>query len=394
MKIEQYETKTGDKGYILKGAFIGTDKLTGKQVRTTIRGKSKKEVERKLNLKKREFEDNGYTKEVKCDIKNGSELIDNWLEYYKDSGIRDATFYQISVQINKHIRPLIGDIKLDNITPKLMSIKVNQFKKNIKNELKGYDNMLSRMKTILQYGVEQEFLKSNPMANIKTGKDKKDRSVDKKEKELKYYNKEQIDQIRNSLQSYPESGSIHDMAFVTYIQILLFTGARASEILALTWSDIDFNNKTMNIDKTLSNQGKITETPKTDAGIRTIELNTMTTSVLKKWRGLLFENCLKFGITRPSMIFYNISKDTNYSYRHFLDKYRTFCKKNGLPYLRGLHAFRHTYATMHVASGEDYKTLQEILGHEKIAMTMDRYAKALPENKRKATENAIKFMTT
>lgn len=65
MNIQLYETKDGNKKYILKGAYIGTDSLTGGQVRTTIRGKSEREVRRKCEIKIREFEDNGFTKQKK-----------------------------------------------------------------------------------------------------------------------------------------------------------------------------------------------------------------------------------------------------------------------------------------------------------------------------------------
>ena len=49
---------------------------------------------------------------------------------------------------------------------------------------------------------------------------------------------------------------------------------------------------------------------------------------------------------------------------------------------------------MYIASGGDFKTLQARLGHEDLTMTMNLYAKALPEVERKAVDNAILFMTT
>ena len=63
-------------------------------------------------------------------------------------------------------------------------------------------------------------------------------------------------------------------------------------------------------------------------------------------------------------------------------------------YLNGLHCFRHTHATMDVAAGGDFKTLQTRLGHSDISMTMNLYANALPEIERKAVENTLIFMTT
>jgi len=396
MNIKEYQKQDGSKGYKLNGAYIGIDSVTGEQVRTSIRGKSKAEIKRKLALKIREFEDNGSTKQAKVKIKTCNELIDLWLEYYKDSGIRTATYKQINLKINKHVRPLIADIKLDKLSHTLMAIKVTEFKKQIKGKLESYNTELAYMKAIFNFGVEKEFIKSNPMANIRTGKDKQDKSQDKakRKKQIKYYNKEQIKKILDGFQPLVDSNSINDIVFVTYHKLLLFTGARASELLALEWSDIDFKAKTMSIDKTLSDAGKRIELPKTDTGIRTIELDQMAIDTLKQWQNLLYENCLKFGISKPVIVFYNISRQTNYLYAFLRLKYKNFCSKHDIPYLNGLHCFRHTHATMYVASGGDFKTLQARLGHEDISMTMNLYANALPEIERKAVENTLKFMIT
>jgi len=396
MNIKQYKKQDGSKGYLLSGAYIGTDVITGEQVRTNIRGKSEKEVKQKLALKIREFENNGSTKQGKTKIKDCSELIDLWFEYYKDSGIRVTTYNKIQLKINKHIRPLIGDIKLEKLSHSLMNIKVTEFKKQIKGKLKNYNSELAYMKAILQYAVEKEFIKSNPMANIRTGIDKQDKSQDKakRKKQVKHYNKEQIKKIFDSLQPLFDSNNINDGAFATYIKVLLLTGARASEALALDWADIDFKKQTLNIDKTLSDSGRRIELPKTDTGIRVIELDQMAIATLKQWQNLLYGTCLKFGISKPIKVFYNIEADTNYRYGRFVTAYNVFCSKHDIPYLNGLHCFRHTHATMYVASGGDFKTLQARLGHEDISMTMNLYANALPEIERKAVENTLKFMTT
>ena len=391
MNIQQYELADGTKKWVLKGAYIGTDVITGKQIRSTIRGRTQREVRQKLALKIREFEDNDGTKIAKVKIKNCNELIDLYLEHYKESGIKIATYNQISKKINKHIRPLIGDIKLDKLSHTLIDIQVTEFKKQIKNKLKNYNTELAYMKAIFKFAVGKEYLKSNPMANISTSKDKKDKSSSA-EKQIRYYQKSQINGIINTLELKLKTNSIHYLAFVTYIKILLLTGARPSEQLALNWSDIDFKNSTMNIAKTISDNGRIVGTPKSDAGFRKITLDDLAIVTLKQWQQSLYDRCLALGIKKPNTVFYNVVKDKYYLYDTMLDWYNDFCIENDIPYLGGLHCFRHTHATMYVASGGDFKTLQARLGHEDISMTMNLYADALPEIERKATENAINFM--
>lgn len=73
----------------------------------------------------------------------------------------------------------------------------------------------------------------------------------------------------------------------TLFRVLAFCGLRRGECLALTWDDIDFSDKTMRINKTLTQgvKGKqIVQAPKTRKGRRTIVLDEFTIVTLKKWR--------------------------------------------------------------------------------------------------------------
>ena len=149
----------------------------------------------------------------------------------------------------------------------------------------------------------------------------------------------------------------------------------------------------MQITKTISNKNKNIEPPKTKCSIRTIELDDGTIKTLKQWRKMQLTKCWELGSNKqPKIIFYSIAKGTYYQYCNMLRMHMDFCENTNIPYLGGLHCFRHTHATMYVNAGVDYKILQERLGHEDISMTMNVYAKALPENKRTALDNVVTFM--
>ena len=394
MKIQEYKLKSGERRYILKGAYIGVDSITGEEIRGTIRGKTKTEVRHKLDRKISEFKANGNTKIAKVNISTCNELIDIWLESYEKSGIRESSFETIRSQ-TRRIRPLIGDIRLEKLSSTLMHIKADEFKEKAKSEgYKKYEVILRTIKRIFQFGVSRKYLQINPMEVCSTKRDKIDLDIENTTSKIEFYDKKQIKQIFDCFEHFQNS-DINDVAFATFIKILFLSGARANEILCLNWSDIDFKARNLSITKTYSSRKRLIRPPKSKAGVRTIELDETSIELLKAWKKTLYEKCLMFGITSPSLVFLNISSRNHansYHYNHMLERYQEFCCNNNIEYLGGLHCFRHTYATMYIAAGGDFKTLQTRLGHETISMTMDLYAKALPEIERRAVDETLKFL--
>ena len=82
LNIKEYKTKSGEVRYILRGAYIGTDVLTGKQVRTSITGRTKKDIKVKLSRLQNEFIKNGCTKKIKV-LKTFEEVAESFFELYK-----------------------------------------------------------------------------------------------------------------------------------------------------------------------------------------------------------------------------------------------------------------------------------------------------------------------
>jgi integrase len=156
-----------------------------------------------------------------------------------------------------------------------------------------------------------------------------------------------------------------------FILLLLYTGMRKSEILALTKSDIDKENFTISVNKTLTfkvNQSTIKNTPKTTAGIRTVPILTPLRNVLFNYTESieteqLFTNTLGNTLTQTA-------------YRRMWEK---FTKAMGETDLTA-HNFRHNFATTLYDAGVDVKTAQSILGHTSIQVTLDIYTK-LSESK-------------
>lgn len=165
--------------------------------------------------------------------------------------------------------------------------------------------------------------------------------------------------------------------------ILLGTGLRISEFCGLTDRDIDFENRTINVDHQLQYSGKKSyriETPKTDNGIRKIPMSDRVLEALQRvlknrkssdftvdgYTGFLF---LTRNGTPQNYINYDIM------FRKLVEKYNQN-HKEALPAVTTPHTLRHTFCTNMANAGMNPKALQYLMGHANITMTLNYYAHA------------------
>ena len=165
------------------------------------------------------------------------------------------------------------------------------------------------------------------------------------------------------------------------IYILFHTGLRISEFVGLTISDLDMKNKTIRIDHQLQRKSdgtKYIETTKTNAGTRVLP---MEDDVYACFQRILANR--KPPLVEPTIDGYSgflfLDKDDRPSvamhwehyFKHAWQKYNSIYKEE-LPLITP-HVCRHTYCTNKAKSGMNPKTLQYLMGHSEISVTMDTY---------------------
>lgn len=165
--------------------------------------------------------------------------------------------------------------------------------------------------------------------------------------------------------------------------ILLGTGLRISEFCGLTESDIDFENRTINVDHQLQYSGKKSyriEIPKTENGIRKIPMSDRVLEALQRvlqnrknsnftvdgYTGFLF-------LTRNGTPQACINYDA--MFRKLVEKYNKN-HEEALPAVTTPHTLRHTFCTNMANAGMNPKALQYLMGHANITMTLNYYAHA------------------
>lgn len=192
--------------------------------------------------------------------------------------------------------------------------------------------------------------------------------------------------------------NIKDNPYKLIFLTALYSGLRQSELLALTWDDIDFEknilsvNKIAKYQKIINREGTgenkiIVQTPKSISSIRKVPIPQTLANILKQHRAELNKKKLLVGksFNSKNLIFYN-PKGDYYSgkliYYYFTKSINDINKtiKNKLPVIT-FHDLRHTYATRLFELGENPKTVQELLGHSNISITLNIYTHVMDETK-------------
>ena len=384
MNITEYKKKNGATVY-RASVYLGVDKLTGKKARTTVTANTKKGVKIKAREAVNAFAANGYSVKEKPTITTYRELVALWWESYKNT-IKPNSQQSMEGIVRLHILPVFGDYKLDKLTTPIIQQQVNKWadkaNKGEKGAYANYSFLNNINRRILQYGVTMQAIQHNPARDVIIP-----RKQQNKEHKVKFFSNQELKQFLDYLEDLDQSSYENFFDYVLY-KTLLASGCRIGEALALEWSDIDLKKGTISISKTL-NRYQETNTPKSKAGLREIDIDKATISLLKQYKKRQQVQSWQLGRSE-GIVFTPFT--TKYAYACLLRKrLQGHFKNAGVPDI-SFHGFRHTHATIMLYAGIEAKDLQYRLGHSNISMTLNTYVHATKEGAKKAVsifESAI-----
>lgn len=376
MNITEYKKKNGTTVY-RASVYLGVDKLTGKKARTTVTASTKKGVKIKAREAVNAFAANGYSVKEKPTITTYRELVALWWESYKNT-IKPNSQQSMEGIVRLHILPVFGDYKLDKLTTPIIQQQVNKWadkaNKGEKGSYANYSFLNNINRRILQYGVTMQAIQHNPARDVIIP-----RKQQNKEHKVKFFSNQELKQFLDYLEDLDQSSYENFFDYVLY-KTLLASGCRIGEALALEWPDIDLKKGTISISKTL-NRYQETNTPKSKAGLREIDIDKATVSLLKQYKKRQQVQSWQLGRSE-GIVFTPFT--TKYAYACLLRKrLQSHFKAAGVPDI-SFHGFRHTHATIMLYAGIEAKDLQYRLGHSNISMTLNTYVHATKEGAKKA----------
>lgn len=347
-----------------------------------------------------------------------SDYLNYWYENYCELNLKYNTRRTYKAIMDKYLKPELGKYRLSLLT----SVKLNSFIVELCNKYSFkkayYNNILKVLKNCFRIATDvYGFIRYNPALTIKLPK-----IEDNNDFQKHLYNKNEINII---LERFKDDDTF-TCAFITSC----FTGMRTGEVCSLTWDDIDFTNRVINVkhtvyDKPDDGKGRwYIGTTKTKQGIRQINMsitlyNTLTNykkkqQYLKEVFGneyytYYFEKVLnKYGKVTEKRIIQNegnilqINKadmvftrpNGKYVGRNILNyPFKIIHKELGIENCR-FYDLRGSYATINLRNGTEIRDVADILGHKYIETTENFYISSTDENKKNVSNVFDSLMTS
>ncbi len=253
----------------------------------------------------------------------------------------------------KHLKLIenkkINDLNLNDYNKLLKYLESLNFTTDYKNKILGL------LKQIIVFSNKYYNTDTQILKFIETLKDNKIK------KEMLFYTYDEYIKFENV---------IEDFNWKTFFKTLYYMGLRQGEIQALTWKDINFENKTISINKSLTSKIKginwQVSTPKTKSSVRTLPLFETVLNDLKT----MYNNAQEYkDFSNEWFIFGNSIpyKETTIQAHKNL-----YCKLANLKQIR-VHDFRHSCASFLINKGASITLVSKWLGHSNISMTLNTY---------------------
>lgn len=263
----------------------------------------------------------------------------------------ESTLMKYREAFKQHIEPYFGGKRLDEIKRRHV--------KDFIGNLKSRGLSVSRTKLIkavlsgiYENAIEDEIVSINPCQGTTKycGKDAK----------------KSIDPLTAAeVQEMLDEAAGLKIELSTAYLVAARTGIRLGELLALEWSDIDWNKRIIEVSKTYDYRLKKTRLPK-NKKTRSVDLTPATVEALRNLR-----NMRKIA-SIAGLVFVN-GKNKRLIYNYLQRKL-----KEVSPRPIRFHDLRHTYATLRIAKGDNIVDVSKQLGHSKVSMTLDQYAHWMP----------------
>jgi integrase len=305
------------------------------------------------------------------------EYLDRWLEDSMRGSIRKSTYDRYEGAVRVHIKPALGRLKLNKLAPAhLQSFYRNRLDAGCAPA--SVNKLHVVLHKALSQAVEWRMLPRNAAEAV--------RAPRPAPKEMQPLSTEETRRFLEAARG--------DRLEALYV-LAVTTGMRQGEILALKWQDVDLENATLGVRRTLGRSGGrlLLGEPKTKKSRRTIHLTEAAVRALREhlsrqmeeiqWLGDLYkDDGLVFTSEVGTLI--NPSNLRRRSFARLL-------KRGELPLIR-FHDLRHTCATLLFGRGVHPKYVQELLGHATIAITLDTYSHVIAsmgDQTAKAMEDAL-----
>ena len=366
---------------------VGRHPGTGKPIRKSIYGDTQKEVRQALTQALRDIDTGVYIEPSKLTV---SQWLDIWLsEYMGDKKYLTVKHYR--AQVETHIKPALGAVKLDALTPPM----IQKFYNELLHEGKGGQplspksvrNIHGILTKSLSVAVSIGYLRSNPAASATLPR--------VEPKEMHPITGEEV----QAFLKLCDTDKYGDM-----FKVILFTGLREGEALGLTWDCVGFSAGTIKVYRQLQkrpmNAGGFTYAALKNDKTRIIKPAPFVFNLLRTVRAEQAACRLASGIAwtgwqnekeRGTAPIFTNEQGAHLEPRTVVKHFKKLVTQLDRPDVR-VHDLRHSYAMLALQNGDDVKTVQHNLGHATAAFTLDVYGHVSEQMKQASAERMERYI--
>ena len=281
--------------------------------------------------------------------------IDEWMTTYKAYSVRQSTFDRLLTSIKALEGYAIASIPIGEITAKHIQLYVNE----LANSGYGLSTIKKQMRIVtapLKQASALHIIPADPGIGIRLPSRY---NVAKPERIVEAYTAQEQTALLNVISSGRRTGYFA-------IMLMIETGLRVGEVLALRWQDVQLTRKRINVRNTVvrlanKKQSFVQDSVKSESSRRTIPLTPEAINILEE----------QYARRTNEWVFTNDDGE-RLSYEALRYQTRKACDEAGIEY-RGEHVFRHTFATNCYHKGIDVKILSRLLGHADVNITYNLY---------------------
>lgn len=337
---------------------------------TDMYGNRKQKVS-KLHLRKKDAEEAERIFLTEIEKKDETDknimfeyVYNEWLDY-KKTQVKSSTYYSRKKRTHKYILSYFTKYKLHSIKIDV----INKWKEMIMNcniTLEHKNRIIVEFKEILEYARDNYDFDGKILGKLV--KYRIEKIEEEKNSEKNFWTYEEFYKFINSVDN-----NFYKLIF----NFLYFTGLRFGEMAALNWNDIDFDKKTLRVNKTLTtkveNQKYLITEPKTKNSIRTIDIDDDLLNMLKEH----YNNEKKiYNFNNEMFIFGNVRYIPATTFKRYLEKYINESQVK----LITPHGFRHSHVSFLINIGCDSKDVAERIG-DTVQMIEKTYYHMFPDKK-------------
>jgi integrase len=306
-------------------------------------------------------------------------FMQDWLISIEPS-LRFNTFTQYQQVTNQHILPNLGKMRLRDVKPEHIQRLYNFLIRNGSSH-RTVQLVHSIIHRALVTAVKLGLISRNPDDATTPPKPKK--------KEMRFFDEDQIHKLLITAESS------HDR-FIALYHLAISTGMRQGELLGLKWIDIDWEARSLQVQRQVTRKkggGLTFSQPKTKSGIRRIDLGKRTISILQKHQKNQFEESLQVGEKwQDQDLVFPSSIGTIMNRNNLRRKYISLLRKANLPELR-FHDLRHTAASLMLNNNVPVIIVSRRLGHAQPSITLDVYGHLIPTKQKEVASLMDELLT-